>query len=136
MTKDEVAARITALNLPLGQYVVVGGAAMTLRGIRETHDVDLVVTPWLFGRLRDSGWLQKPRPNGDPALRMGCFEAYLSVNTPSASPTIQQLIAAVELVDGVPVVDIATLMAWKREYGRDKDSRDVELLETFQREGQ
>lgn len=135
MTKDEVATRIASLELPRGQYVVVGGAAMALRGIKETHDVDLVVTPQLFGLLRDSGWQQKPRPNGEPGLKTGCFEAYLNVNTPSASPTIQQLIATADSVDGIPVVDIATLMAWKLEYGRAKDARDVELLKAFEAGG-
>jgi len=135
MDRQEVIAKIHALKLPGQQYVVVGGASMTIRGLRDTTDIDLVVTPELFERLSASGWVSKPRPNGRPGLRSGCMEAYLEVNTRSFAPDIDWLIAHAEIQQGVPLVDLDTLLSWKKGYGREKDARDIELLESFKASG-
>lgn len=131
MDRQEVIAEILALELPAHAYVVVGGAAMTIRGLRETSDIDLVVTPDLFDRLAAVGWTRKPRPNGQPGLRRGRVEVYLDVGTPSCAPGVEWLLAHADLDAGIPLVDLDTLLAWKRAYGREKDARDVELLQSL-----
>lgn len=70
MTTDDVITELNRLSLPRGEYVVVGGAALAVRGIRETNDTYLVVTPELFEYLAGLGWAQKLRPNGKPSC--GC----------------------------------------------------------------
>ena len=129
MDRQEVIAKIHALELPSSEYVVVGGASMTIRGLRDTTDTDLVVTPELFDHLESLGWQKKPRPNGQPGLRHGVVEVYLEVSTPSCAPDICSLIARADIREGIPLVEVDTLLAWKRSYGRDKDARDVELLQ-------
>lgn len=109
---------------------------MTIRGLRDTADIDLVVTPGLFDRLLALGWPKKPRPNGQPGLKQGCVEVYLDVSTPSHSPSIDWLLARADIQEGIPLVDLDTLLAWKRGYGREKDARDVELLQTIKGGGQ
>ncbi len=131
MDRQEVIARILALQLPATQYVVVGGAALSIRDLRETDDIDLVVTPDLFSSLLRSGWSSKPRPNGKPGLRYDCFEAYLDVNSDGFSRSTPWLMEHAEVLHGIPCVDLETLIGWKRTYGRDKDLRDVEILEAL-----
>lgn len=129
MNGQQVISAIRALNLPVGDYVVVGGAAMAVRGLKDTSDIDLVVTPRLFETLASSGWTLKPRPNGKPGLRHGHMEAYLDVNTEAFARSTEWLIEHAQTVDGIPLVDLTTLAGWKRSYGREKDARDVELIE-------
>jgi hypothetical protein len=129
MDSEKVIAEIQALALPIDEYVVVGGAALTIRGLRSTQDIDLVVVPALFERLKSEGWPLKARPNGTFGLKRGCVEVYLEVNTDAYSKNIDWLIAHSETVKGFPLVDLRTLLGWKRTYGREKDARDVELLE-------
>ncbi|WP_082132152.1 hypothetical protein [Luteimonas sp. FCS-9] len=131
MDKQEVIALIRSLQLPETQYVVVGGAALTIRGIRDTDDIDLVVTAELFELLSLSGWSEKLRPDGKPGLRLGCFEAYLDVNTDSFGRDTSWLIDNAESIHGIPCVDLETLADWKRAYGRAKDLRDVEIIGTL-----
>ena len=102
---------------------------MTARGLRDTDDIDLVVTPALFAHLSNAGWSSKIRPNGKPGLRKGCVEAYLDVNTPGFERSTPWLIENAERLDGIPFVDLNTLAEWKRTYGRPKDARDVAILE-------
>ncbi len=106
---------------------------MSIRAVRETDDIDLVVTPELFEQLFRSGWSDKFRPNGKPGLRKECFEAYLDVNTESFDRSISWLIENAELIHGIPCVDLETLVGWKRTYGRAKDLRDIEILEALGR---
>jgi hypothetical protein len=132
MNKKDVIGIIKTLDLPAEDFVVVGGAALTIRGIRSTDDIDLVVGVGLFEQLRRSGWTFKTRPNGQPGLRNGCVEAYLDVNTPEFGKSTEWLIEHSEIVEGIRFVDLDTLIRWKRGYGRDKDIRDVSLLERYQ----
>jgi len=127
----KVVAIVRALGLPPEQYVVVGGAALAARDLRNTDDIDLVVTRGLFAQLADSGWTGKSRPNGKPGLRKGCVEAYLDVNTDGFERSTDWLIQHAEVVQGIPLVDLHTLCAWKRTYGREKDLKDVHLLENL-----
>jgi hypothetical protein len=131
MDRLEVLHAIGALGLHCADYVVVGGAAMTIRGIRDTGDIDLVVTPELFDHLARVGWHKKLRPNGKPGLRLGDIEAYLDVNTRAFERSTTWLLQHAEVIEGVPCVDLDTLTGWKRSYGREKDRRDVALLESF-----
>jgi hypothetical protein len=109
---------------------------MTIRGLRDTTDIDLVVTQRLFDQLSALGWPKKPRPEGQPGLKRGFVEVYLDVATPSHSPSIKWLLARADVHAGIPLVDLDTLLAWKRGYGREKDARDVELLQTLKSGGQ
>lgn len=129
MDKQEVIALIRSLQLPETQYVVVGGAALSIRGIRDTDDIDLVVTAELFELLSHSGWSEKLRPNGKPGFRRECFEAYLDVNAENFGRSTSWLIENAEAIHGIPCVDLETLADWKRAYGRTKDLRDVEIIE-------
>jgi hypothetical protein len=131
MDASAVIAEIRSLRLPPTDYVVVGGAALAARNLRDTADIDLVVTSRLFAQLIASGWSSKSRPNGAPGLRKGYFEAYLDVNTDDFKRGTDWLIAHAEFVQGIPLVDLHTLLAWKRTYGRQKDLNDVLLLENL-----
>ena len=122
---------VRALGLPSRKYVVVGGAALAARDLRNTDDIDLVVTDELFSQLAASGWTGKSRPNGKPGLRKGCVEAYLDVNTDGFERSTAWLMEHAEVVHGIPLVDLHTLYAWKRTYGREKDLKDVHLLENL-----
>ena len=48
-------SKLKELNFPIGQYVVVGGA-MAAHGIRDAHDLDILVTPTLYQELISEGW--------------------------------------------------------------------------------
>jgi hypothetical protein len=128
VTSDDVITELGRLGLPPGQYVVVGGAALAVRGIRETDDIDLVVTTELFERLAGSGWTQQMRPNGKPGLHRGSVEAYLDVDGENFKRSLSWLLSHAEILRGHAFVDLDTLAGFKSSYGREKDLRDLELI--------
>lgn len=52
----DIYKEIDQLDLPTGEYVVLGSGILGALGIRAIADVDLLVTPSLFARLRERGW--------------------------------------------------------------------------------
>jgi len=129
MNEREVEAELLALALPGAEYVVVGGAVLALLGIRDTEDIDLVVSERLFADLQDRGWRVKTRPNGKPGLKHGRTEAYLDVNCESFERSSSWLFEnAQEVRSGFPVVDLETLAQFKAGYGRPKDLQDLVLI--------
>ena len=51
--------KVQKLNLPIGEYVVVGSAILELKNIRPAQDIDLVVSSKLFKDLQYQGWKRK-----------------------------------------------------------------------------
>jgi hypothetical protein len=131
MNWPQVVSGIRRLNLPHGEFVIVGGAAMAARAIRDTDDVDQVVTRSLFQKLQRAGWRRKIRPNGKPGPRHSYFEAYLDVNSNTFKRSLQWLLAHCESIDGIPLVDLETLARFKASYSREKDIHDVNLIHEY-----
>jgi len=128
VNRRDVLSEIRNLKLPAGEYIVVGGAALAARGIRDTDDIDIVVTQSLFAELERAGWALKIRPNGKPGLHRGRVEAYLDVNCGDFERSTPWLLAHAELVDEIPVIDLETLARFKAGYGREKDVQDLRLI--------
>ena len=51
----DIFKKLKELNFPQGEYVVVGGA-VTAHGIRESKDLDILVTPTLYQQLQKQGY--------------------------------------------------------------------------------
>jgi hypothetical protein len=133
MNRDQVLAELRALKLTPGQYVVVGGAALAIRDIRDTEDIDLVVTAQLFDELVSRGWQSKTRPSGKPGLKFARAEAYLDVNCEAFGQSTSWLLEHAERVHDTLLVDLPTLAQFKAGYGRDKDVRDLQLIREHMR---
>lgn len=109
----------------------MGGATKAACGIRETGDIDLVVTGALFDGLEGAGWERKARPNGKPGLRWGEVEAFLDVDCGASEVGFDRLRSDAESIDGIPFVVPGSLRRLKLQYGRPKDLRDARLLEDY-----
>ncbi len=129
VNKSELISSLKELNLPNNEYVVVGGGVLAALDLKETYDIDLVVSPVLFASLRQSGWKLKNRPNNKPGLRNSVFEAYLDVDCGEIRRSFDALIQDSFQVEGISFMDVKTLVLLKLEYGRPKDLVDLELLE-------
>jgi hypothetical protein len=133
-----------ALNLPAGEYCLVGGASLGLRGIRsnEGHDIDILVAPKLYAELteprsaysrmrRPNSWRKSTKGYATPTLRYSgsveieaiCVDAFRA-NT----PRIDDYLTNAETVEGLPVISLADLVEWKTIAGRNKDARDVTIV--------
>ena len=120
MRKDEILRRLRDLPYDPGEYWLASGGAMVLYGYREqTGDIDLGCTAALADRLEAEGFLYRVSENGKRWFKLSAdlevFEGWLS--------------GEVCRVEGVPVVSVPGLLQMKREMGREKDLRDIRLIE-------
>ncbi len=120
---------VKKLNLPIGQYAVVGSGVMSAHDIRLHHDVDLIVTKNLFEILKDSGW--QSVPNRNSVLKNGNYEVDADYKYGEYQPDHDGLIGNAEIIEGVPFIRLSELIKFKMALGRDKDKKDIELIEQY-----
>ena len=134
-----VIEEIKKLDLPTAEYVIIGGAVMAVHGIRDTDDIDIVVTPSLFQKYTQEGWELNPwtktGKKGKDWLKKDKVEMYKEVIMSGNSVTLEELSKDIEIIDGVPFISLQKLVEFKTEYwqlyNRPKDVNDLALIEQF-----
>ena len=120
MNKTEIIHILNEFPFAREDYWIITGGAMVLYGFREqTSDIDLGCTTKMADELEREGFLYRISESGNRHFKYGedieVFENWLH--------------DAVTYVEGFPVITIAGLIEMKRELGRDKDLRDIRLIE-------
>lgn len=133
MTGKEILGEIKTLNLPPREYTVVGSGSMAVRDIREAADIDLVATQQLYDNLKASGWQETHHPESlrEWTITHGNFDVGTKWSVGDYDPDPQDLINTSDLISGVRFVNLPNLLMWKHACRREKDLRDIELIETY-----
>ncbi len=120
------------LNLPVGKYTVVGGGALAARGLREANDIDLLLNEDLYDQLKNEGWEEKEKRTGYYHLYKGKAEAaknFLHIEGCKLDP--EDVIKNSDILEEVPVMNLADSMKLKQIMGREKDLLDIELMKSY-----
>lgn len=120
MNREEMMARVAGLPFAKEDFWLVTGGAMVLYGIREqTGDIDLGCSKKLSEELQAQGCPVQIMPDGTKRIEYApdveLFEGWLYDKVAD--------------VDGLPVISREGLIAMKRQIGREKDLRDIDLIE-------
>ena len=120
MERNEILAQLEDMELDKGEFWVITGAAMVLYGLRpKTHDIDLGITTALADDLERAGYSVKRNENGQRKIIFNqdieMFENWLCDKT--------------QLVEGFRVISLEGLLEMKKQLGREKDLRDIALIE-------
>lgn len=120
MNREELIGRLKELGFAKEDYWLITGGAMVLYGLRsETGDIDLGCTAQLADQMESKGVPVTIMSDGTrkicPAQDVEMFEGWLYDK--------------VEMMDGVPVISLNGLLSMKKALGREKDLRDIQLIE-------
>lgn len=114
-----------------GTYAVCGSGPLHVRGMREAHDVDLIVSQEVYESYKAAGWKETLYP-GDPgrprALSFGDFDMGTTWSVGSYNPNPQKLIDDADDIDGVAFVKLSEVLEWKTAAKRPKDLADISLI--------
>jgi hypothetical protein len=127
---------IRKLQLPDGQYIVVGGGCLAVRGIRDTKDLDILVTPSLFETLLGRGWpldtIYEQKWHRQ-RFKRGDIEIYpdIFLEKTNSFVDVDSLIRHADIIEGIPFLQLESLRIFKMDSGREKDLRDVGLIDAF-----
>ena len=131
MTGQQIVDKAKELNLPKGSYVIFGSCPMAVAGIRESSDIDMLVSEEVFSNLAKGGWKILDKGGKDKPLLNGDFEAHKSWEFSSYAPTLDHLLARADYVDGIPFASLQEVRKWKVASGRPKDLLDIELIDEY-----
>lgn len=121
---------IKQLNLPTGEFVVVGSGLLDALDLRTSDDVDLVVSEDLYNRLKAGGWQSENKSWGE-LISKSPVEAMLSWDSTDGGNNLADLIQTSVSINGINFVSPKRLLAWKRKKNRPKGQKDIELLEKY-----
>jgi hypothetical protein len=124
--------RMKKLNLPQGQYVIIGSGPMDVLGIRQAHDIDIAVMPELFKTLRASGEWKEEERYGKIFLMRDGLDINPELSWSDYPTTTAEAIASALVIDGISFMNLEELKRFKTALGREKDKADVTLIEVYQ----
>lgn len=134
---QELFDELRGLNLPTREFLITASGPLGIRMLREITDVDLKVTDKLWDELAkthevfyDDCEVMKLRLSDN--IEVMCEASFAGKN--SDAPKIEQQIAEAELIDGLPFENIQTTLYFKKRSSREKDARDVILIEKWLKE--
>ena len=120
MNRTEILSALSQLDFDKSEYWVITGGAMVLYGLREkTHDIDLGCTTKLADVLEAAGYPVKRKEDGRRHITFNEDVELLE----------NWLFDKVEMVEGFPVISMRGLLEMKKHLGREKDLRDIALIE-------
>ncbi len=116
---------VLELDLPLGKYVIIGSGPIAVRGLRENNDVDILADEDLW----DSFAEEYGSSDGN-VVEIGHISLYKNLLS-FAEYSPEEIISDAEIIIGLPFMKLKYVVSFKRWIGRDKDLRDIELIEAF-----
>ena len=122
MNRQEILDQLKAFPYDRNEYWVITGSAMVIYGIREqAGDIDLGCSAEMADLLESDGYLIGRTKDGNRWFKVGksieIFESWL--------------FDSVMEISGFQVISPSGLIEMKKRIGREKDFRDIELIESF-----
>ena len=130
MENESIFEKVKSLGLNIGEYVVISGGVLESHGIRQAGDCDLVVTQKVFEKLALEGW-EEFFKNDKFILYKDNFEASLNCNYNNYRPDSTFLINEADIIDGCAFASLNETIKFKKELGREKDNKDLQLIEEY-----
>lgn len=129
---------IKALNLPLGQYAITGSGPLGIRNLREIGDIDIIVNSTLwdslaekFGVIEEKGIKKIVLP--DQLIEVLGEQSYRQIQEEN-NPTIAERITKADIMEGLPFESLEHVVYFKRKMGREKDLRDILMIEAWHKD--
>ncbi len=115
---------LKTLNLPEDQYIIWGSGVLAIRGLRKASDVDIVVSKNCWDNL-----MKKYSPQGKKqnVIKVGNIEIWNDLM--NLTDIIDQMIINKDLIEGYPFMKVKYTIEWKKFLNREKDKKDILLLE-------
>jgi hypothetical protein len=129
MNNKELFKKAKDLQLPIGQYALFGSAPLGIRGLRECHDVDMIITKDLWEQCKSKNWETVIKSDGNQCFVIDSIE--MGVDWFPGEWDVNKLIEEAEIIDGLPFVKLEEVLKWKKLFNREKDQKDIKIIEEF-----
>lgn len=129
MNFDILLKELNKLELPIGEYAITSSGPLGIRGIRESNDLDVIVTKTQWKKL-----VTKYPVHNQSKIAIGNIDLSYegSYGTNKIGPSIEDQISSAEIIKGYPFVKLETIKFFKTKSNRKKDKLDLELIRKFE----
>ena len=115
---------LNKLDLPKNQYLIWGSGPMAIRNIRQSNDIDLIVSKNLWDQLIDIYPVASKQ-----MIRIGNIEIWNDCL--NLTDKIDAMISNPDIFEGFPFMTLTDTIEWKRFMNREKDLKDIDLIEEY-----
>ena len=126
-------ATLETFDLDPAEYLITGGSALAVRGIRDCHDLDVLCSSRLAEELK-SRFPEVPVkvfPYCESMLLEG-IEFMFNFEEKDRPWSTEQQIAEADLIDGKRYQTLEKTKFFKRQQNRPKDIEDLHLIEVYE----
>ena len=132
----EIKNKLIELGLNSENAVVIGSGILNALNLRESKDIDVVVTEEKYKELSDNSRFKKEQNHGREILDDGLFEIGTSWTVVGKNWKFEDLLNHSTTIDSVRYNTVEFLLDAKRRWiadgeGRQKDIDDVKLMEQY-----
>jgi len=115
---------LNKFDLPKNQYLIWGSGPLAIRNIRQSNDIDLIVSKHLWDQLIDIYPVASKQ-----MIRIGNIEIWN--NCLNLTDKIDAMISNPDIFEGFPFMTLTDTIEWKRFMNREKDLKDIDLIEEY-----
>lgn len=125
---------LKGLGLPVNEFVVVGSGALSVRSIRDSEDIDLIATKSFWDKMIKK-FKVGINNSGVEHIELGPGVEMLnptqSIFGNSKSVPLDEIFEKADIFDGIKFINLNHLARIKKELGREKDLRDIALINDY-----
>lgn len=120
--KEDIVKILKDMNLPEKEYWISSGSALVIHGVRDTTgDIDLGCTASLFEDFLNKGCTYRVSMND---IRIAQIDDTVEILE-------NWFVDEIVYIDGLPVASLESIKKQKAELGREKDIRDIRLIDEY-----
>lgn len=121
LNKKDILQKLKELNFQKDEYCVMTGAALVLQGVKEyTVDIDIGGSEKLFESLLQRGYKLQQLKSFECIIIDDCIEIFRNWQAEK-----------IVYIEDVPVADIYCIRKYKNDLAREKDLKDIELIDNY-----
>lgn len=133
MIRDNpVIKELLSLDLPVKHYAIFGSGIMLALGIKKLdHDIDIISRGPAWRRAQKFGKIEKAEWSGKEKIVLFNGDIEIFNDWVGEGWDVNNLIESSEFMEGIPFVDLNTVLKWKKEMGRKKDLKHIKMIEEY-----
>lgn len=131
MNREEFLEKVKELHLPMDSYIVIGSGLLTVLGLRSAQDVDLVIAPHLRDQFEEDNIWKKEEKWGKTFYTFDVYDVATGLAWKEYPTTFKEALGTALYIEEVPFLNVEETIRFKRALGREKDEKDIELLEKY-----
>jgi hypothetical protein len=121
---SKLLGELKKLNLHSDQFAIFGSGPLAVRNIRDVDDLDVIVKPALWKAL-----CKKHENENNKVIHIGKIDLFRQW-----IPWFDDIIPVIDtadIIDGIRYVNLEYLLKWKKAMNREKDQKDIMLINEF-----